>query len=55
MDSGIDVVWSGPIPKDRVLRWEFPPGKYRIDTANSSCGKRFDLMGAPEEMIHVQL
>ena len=55
INGGLDVVWSGQIPACRVLRREFAPGKYRIDTTDASCGKRFDVMGAPGEVIHVQL
>jgi len=55
VDSGLEAVWSGPIPAGRVLRRELTPGKYRIDTTDAICGKRFDVMGAPGEVIHVEL
>lgn len=55
VDSNLDTVWSGPIPEGRILQREFVAGKYRIDTTDSSCGTRFDVMGALGEVIHVQL
>lgn len=55
VDSVLNVVWSGQIPADRALRRELTPGKYRIDTTNLSCSKRFDVMGSPGEVIHVRL
>lgn len=55
INSSLETVWSGPIPADRVLRLELVSGKYRIDAGDSNYGRRFDVIGAPGEVIHVQL
>ncbi|MEN6485653.1 MAG: caspase family protein [Syntrophobacteraceae bacterium] len=55
VDSNLDEIWSGSIPDDRILRRPLLPGKYRIDMADGSGGKRFDVMGAPGEVVHVQV
>jgi len=55
LDGRLENVWSGAIPANGVLSLELEPGKYRIDADGLSCGKRFDVMGNPEEVIHVNL
>lgn len=55
VDGSLELAFAGAVPADGVLRLELGAGKYRIDTADLGCGQRFDVLGAPGEVIHVQL
>ncbi len=51
----MEVRSLGPVPASGLLRLELEPGKYRIDIGAAGPGQRFDVIGAPGEVVHVQL